>query len=426
MAESVALLENPQQAFEKVGSADIVVAIPTYNDADTIGPLVKAAGSSLARFSNLKVVLAHADGGSTDSTVARALEAAGSGVPLLQMSYPIYPVHELSISGRGVRGRDSAFRTIFSFAREAGAKACCIVEPDTSAATPEWFVSLIQPVLESEYDLVAPQYQRHKYEGLLVNGLLSPVVRALFGKRLREPIGSDFAFSGTLVRKCLSSDSWNSEAVRQEVSLWISIQTVSGDMRVGQVRLGARPRRRRDTPMDLSSVLVNLVAALFGSMEQTAEIWQRVRSSQPVPTFGLRFDTDPDPAQVDVTGMTESFRIGYENLKEIWSLILPPASLLDLKKISRQPQQTFRMSDELWARTVFDFAVGFRLGVVSRDHLLRALTPLYMGWAASFILRAKELSSTQVEERIEALALTFEKQKPYLISRWRWPDRFMP
>jgi hypothetical protein len=251
-------------------------------------------------------------------------------------------------------------------------------------------------------------------------------VRALFGKRLRQPIGSDFAFSGALVRKCLLSDSWNSEAVRHEVALWINIQTLSADMKVGQVRLGAHPRRRKDTPIDLSSVLANLVGALFGSMEQTAEAWQRVRSSQPVPTLGLRFDADLDPAEVDVSGMTESFRIGYENLKEIWSLILPPASLLDLKKVSRQSQQTFHISDELWARTVFDFAVGYRLGAVGRDHLLRALTPLYMGWAASFILRAKELSSSQAEQPIEDLALMFEKQKPYLISRWRWPDRFMP
>jgi hypothetical protein len=99
---------------------------------------------------------------------------------------------------------------------------------------------------------------------------------------------------------------------------------------------------------------------------------------------------------------------------------------LEIKKAARQPSSTFSLSDEIWARVVYDFAIGHRLGTISRDHLLRALTPLYMGWAASFILSVKDTSSVQVEERIERLALMFEQQKPYLISRWRWPDRFTP
>jgi hypothetical protein len=124
--------------------------------------------------------------------------------------------------------------------------------------------------------------------------------------------------------------------------------------------------------------------------------------------------------------MVEAFQVGYENLREIWGMVLPPAALLEIKKASRADAETFSIADELWARIVYDFSVAYRLGSISRDHLLRTLTPLYMGWAASFILSVKDATSRQVEERIERLALVFETQKPYLISRWRWPDRFMP
>jgi hypothetical protein len=426
MAGTGIVAESPREALEKVGSADILVALPTYNDAETIVPLIKAASAAVTRFPNQKVVLAQIDGGSTDATIPSALAAAGNGIPLLQVAYPIYPVHRLSGPERSMPGRDSAYRTAFSFAQEAGAKACCIVEGDIAAVTPEWIVSLIQPILESEFDIVAPYYHRQKYESLLVKGLLYPVVRALFGKRLRQPVGNDFGFSAAFVKHCLSLTSWNSEAVLREVDLWINVQAISADMKVGQVRLGARPRPRKGAAPDLSSVLANILGALYSSMEQTAELWQRIRGSQPVPTLGLRFDVVEDTSVVDVGTMTKSFRVGYENLKEIWSLLLPPATLLELKKISRESEPSFRMSDELWARTVFDFAVGYRLGIIGRDHLLRAMTPLYMGWAASFILSVNELRASQVEERIEQLALAFEKEKPYLISRWRWPDRFMP
>jgi hypothetical protein len=421
--------EYPRQAIEKVGSADILVALPTYNDAETIVPLIKAAVGAAARFPGQKVVLAQIDGGSTDATLQsarEALEATAPGVRLLQAPYPVYPVHRLSDSNRGIPGRSSAYHTAFSFAQEAGAKACCIVEANLTAVTPEWIVSLIQPILESDFDVVAPYYDRNKYEGLLVKGLLYPVTRALFGKRLRQPVGSDFGFSAGFVRHCLSVDSWNSEAVLREVDLWISVQAVSGNMKVGQVRLGARPRPAKGAAPDLSAMLANLMGSLYTSMEQTPELWQRVRGSQPVPTLGLRFDVNDEAPAVDAGTMMKSLRVGYENLKEIWSLVLPPASLLELKKISRESEQNFRMSDELWARTVYDFAIGHRMGIIGRDHLLRALTPLYMGWAASFILSVKDLRAGQTEERIEQLALAFEKEKPYLISRWRWPDRFMP
>jgi hypothetical protein len=81
---------------------------------------------------------------------------------------------------------------------------------------------------------------------------------------------------------------------------------------------------------------------------------------------------------------------------------------------------------ELWARVLYDFAVGYRLRTIGHDHLLRALTPLYLGWAASFIASIKNARPREVEEQIEQLGSAFEAEKPYLISRWRWPDRFTP
>ena len=92
----------------------------------------------------------------------------------------------------------------------------------------------------------------------------------------------------------------------------------------------------------------------------------------------------------------------------------------------RQAEHEFRFAGELWARTVYDFAVAHRLRLIGRDHLLRALTPLYMGWIASFILSVRESDDSQAENQIEQLSIAYESQKPYLISRWRWPDRFMP
>ena len=157
-----------------------------------------------------------------------------------------------------------------------------------------------------------------------------------------------------------------------------------------------------------------------------AEQWQRVRGSEPVPTFGLRFDAEPEDPAIDVRPMIEKFRLGFVNLQEIWALILPPATLLELKKMSRQADEEFRFPDEVWVRTIYDFAVGYRLRTLGRDHLMGALTPLYLGWVASFVLSVRESRPREVSLRIDNLCKTYEAEKPYLISRWRWPDRFMP
>ena len=121
-----------------------------------------------------------------------------------------------------------------------------------------------------------------------------------------------------------------------------------------------------------------------------------------------------------------SFHLAYSNLHEIWALVLPPHTLLGLKRLSVMPQEAFRMADSLWARIVYDFILAYRLPhhPSIADTLLGALTPLYLAWVASHLILVH--SGIPPERHIEELALAFETDKPYLVSRWRWPDRFNP
>ena len=47
-----------------------------------------------------------------------------------------------------------------------------------------------------------------------------------------------------------------------------------------------------------------------------------------------------------------------------------------------------------------------------------------LGLFASIILQVRELPPEVADARLERLAVAFEAQKPYLMSRWRWPERF--
>ena len=175
----------------------------------------------------------------------------------------------------------------------------------------------------------------------------------------------------------------------------------------------------------MSSVLADVLTSVFLDMERNAPCWQRTRVSSPVPAVGERLPVEQDTGSLDIAHMGESFQLGNRELQEIWGLVLPPSSLVELRKLARLPEDQFRMPDELWVKIVYDFALAHRLRTLSRDHLLRSLTPLYLAWVASFV---HDLNSTGIlpERRLERLSLAYETGKSYLVSRWRWPDRFNP
>ena len=424
MPETGVLIQPDGGSIQEVGTADIVIGLPTYNNAETISSLVKAVQSGVLQFTPFKTAVLQADGGSDDSTIQRARDAVGGWPNFIQIIYPLYPAHKLAVSSLAIPGRDSAFQTIFSAAERLGAQACCIIEPGMKSVSPDWIGSLVQPVVESGFDFVAPLYLRHKSEGTVTSGILYPLIRSLFGKQLRQPVGRDFGFSSALIRHCLSQDRWNREIQLHPVDLCTGLEAIQAGFKVCQALLG--PRTAGGQLPDITTVLTEVVGSLFGQAEVLAEQWQRVHGSEAVSTFGLRFDAEPESPVIDVKPMLEKFCLGCANLQEIWGLILPPATLLEIKRVSRLRDEEFRFPDELWVRIIYDFLVGYRLRTIARDHLMAVLTPLYLAWAASFILSVRELKPRAVSTRIENLCRTYEADKPYLISRWRWPDRFMP
>jgi len=416
-----------QPALQGSGDADIVIGILSYNDAETIGPVIGAAQHGLSRFfPDVRAVIVNADGGSRDGTAEAARAAATDPGSFLQISYPVYPVHRIADNYPGVPGKGNALRAVFEVAEKIGARACAVVQSDVRSMTPEWTEALLRPVFDSEADYVSPLHQRHKYEATVLSGIVYPLVRALYGKRVREPIGADFAFSPRLMRHYLREPLSETEAGSAVSDVWIATQAMTNGFNLAEARLGPRIQAPRDPAPELSGILAVVLGALFTEVSRTAAVWQRTRGSASVKVFGPDLPPPIEPPPVDAAPMIEAFRLGYRNLEEIWKAVLPPATLVELKRMAARGADSFRMPDAVWARIVYDFVLAHRSRVMDRDHLLRALTPLYLGWLASYVLQVRDVSAVEAEQRIDALCIAYETQKAYLISRWRWPDRFNP
>jgi hypothetical protein len=337
----------------------------------------------------------------------------------------MYPVRRLSAPLAGVPGRQEAAGTIFALAKQLGAEVCTVFDADLESVTAAWIERMVSPVLEDGMDLVVPCYLRHKFDGMINSGIVSPFLRALYGKRLRQPAGADLSFSARLVDFYTGQENSNGDAP-SFVDPWDTVPVIANGFRIGQSFLGPRAVHAKEVSPDLSDTLRQVLTTAFDPLERTAAFWQKVRSSEEVPWFGPSLELNSEHTEINTKRMIDSFRLGCQDLSAIWNLILPPATLLDLRRMLRLPDPDFCFHDDVWARTVYDFALGYHQRAIGRDHLLKALTPLYWGWVASFVKELQDAGAEEVEQRLERLARQFETQKRYLISRWRWPDRFSP
>jgi hypothetical protein len=283
---------------------------------------------------------------------------------------------------------------------------------------------LARPILDDQFDMVVPYFARHKLDGAISKGIVYPLTRALYGKRVRQPLGSVFALSGRLVERFLARRVWDIEVSALSADARAVSEAICADFALCQAFLGPAEHAASASPLDLSSILAAVLGSVFDEMNHNVSYWQKVRGSEPVRWFGTPVEIADNPPPVDAHKMWESFRLGCRTLQDVWSAVLPPATLLALKYLARDDAAT--LADDLWARIVYDFALGYRLHVMNRGHLLRALTPLYLGWLACFVREMSAAPSQDVERRVQQLSMVYEAQKPYLISRWRWPDRFNP
>ena len=408
------------EQLERIGQADIIVGIPSFNNARTIGHVVRAVQGGLAKyFPDHKAVIVNSDGGSSDGTSDVVHNSSIDDFNAILLHHRVSPVSKIVFPYSGIPGKGSAFRTIFEIAEVLVAKACAVVDSDLRSITPEWIELLLKPVLVGGYDYVSPLYHRHKFDGTITNSIVYPLTRALYGRRVRQPIGGDFGFSGSLAQYYLTKDVWQTDVARFGIDIWMTTTAIANGFKVTQSFLGAKIHDAKDPGADLSSMLYQVVSATFELMETYSGVWMPIRGTEPVPAFGFEYTVGLEPVNVNTARMLNTFREGLRNLGEIWLDILGAGDFSEVERLGALPDSEFHFPIGLWAQVVYDFALAFHKKILPAEHLIKSMTPLYVGKTASFILEAKDMGQTEADAEIEKLCLEFEKRKDYLVSNWK-------
>lgn len=356
---------------------------------------------------------------SPDAPPDSHIDSPHEGQTVRTVPYPPQPAH----AGWLLTSAD--YLAAANMARELNAGTTLLLGPEAASLSAEALHALCAAVIHGA-DLALPRYNVGPHEGLVNAALLYPLSRALYGVENRMPLTLDAAFSPRMAAR-FAVVARKASNTANDLMLWPAAEAAVASLHTREVPVGDRVLPHPDAG-DLNSLLAQIAGSLFSDLEAKAAFWQRARNVTP-PVLAPAAATHATAASAEdlaeVVAMAESFRNAFTNLQEIWSLVVPPQSLLALKKLSLSSPEGFAMPANLWARTVYDFVLAHRLRTINRGHLLGAFTPLYLAWVGSHVRRS-DGDPAAAEQHIEETAAAFIAERPYVLARWRWPDRFNP
>jgi glycosyltransferase involved in cell wall biosynthesis len=408
MHYNTALRAYTAKRVEEIESADILVGIPSFNNDRTIEHVIQMVTHGLAsHYRDKRCVIVVADGGSTDDTRETAKE------------FQIKPWQEKIVSiYRGPGGKGTALRSVFEAASRLRVEALAVVDSDLRSITPDWVEHLLSPVLTKGYQFVAPVYLRHKYDGTITNNIVYNLTRALYGKRIRQPIGGDFALSRDLARFYAEQDVWETDVARYGIDIWMTTNAITQNFRICQSHLGVKIHDAKDPGQHLGPMFRQVLWTIFSLMERHESHWKGVRGSEAVELFGYQGYVEPEPVNVDAEAMIEHFKIGYQQFSSLWREIFCQECFEEIVRCVEMEPKSFRLPTDAWVRILYELAATFHQWRVNRNKLIDLVTPLYYARVASFVRQTWEMSSAEAEELVEEQALKFEDHKDYLVKVW--------
>ncbi len=386
---------------QNITEAEIVVVIPSYKEADSIAHPTKMAAEGLEKyFPDTKSVIINADNASPDGT-EEAFLGTETRVPKIYITTP-----------ENTPGKGWNFANAFRKSYSLGARAIVCVDADLISITPEWIGYMAAPVLEERFDYLTPLYSRHKYDGTITNNICYPLIYGIFGRDIRQPIGGDFALSGRLARHIVSVP-WHRTTHQYGVDIFMTMQAVLGDYKIGQVGLGAKVHK--PSAPKLGEMFIQVVSTAFATVTGSFGQWKSVASVAKTPLFGLNElapaqDLDVDRAMIRRSAV-ENFSASVDVLREHLS-----AKLVDRLESTFSDAAGPQIDTDFWVDILFEM-IGAFASCQEPGRLVESMRGLYFGRVFSFMNATWELTSAQCEVPIREQGVKVFQRRGELIER---------
>jgi len=399
------------------GQVDVVVGLPTLDNADTVRDVVRAVHDAFAGpLARERTMLLNADGGSTDGTPGIVRGESSDPLEIVTAAHTLRTVHRVTAPHDGVPGRGGALHLVFAAADLLRARVIAVVDADATSLSAETVSRLVEPVLRGEYDFVKPVVARSPWEAPLVTQLVRPLMRAAYGKRLLEPLTTQFACSGALATEALSADVWDESFAQFGLDAWLAAVTMGGKARIAQVWMPAAAAPARARRAHLAEVFEQVVGGVMACLEADAGRWLAIEGSDDVPLLGDRPAVPSARPAFDVESFASMFTQGVHDLGPLLGPVLGDQTLEALTRASES--SPLHISDVLWVSSVHAALIALHRRMLPRVQIVQSMLPIYLGRVASFFAETASMDVEQASMRLEELARAFEDAKPTLASLW--------
>ena len=372
----------------------VIVGIPSFNNAETISYVARTAARGILEFFDGDGMVLNSDGGSSDGTRERFMETDTFGVPKESFVY------------EGVPGKGSAMRTIMEISLERGAEAVVFLDSDLRSVKPWWVERLAGPILKGEADYVTPFYLRHRFDGTITNNVCFPVTSALYGKKVRQPIGGDFGVGKKLLEIYLEKpeETWKTDVARFGIDIWMTTTAINESGRVLQAALGTKIHDVKDPGKHLRGMFLQVVGTLFDLMITYEDRWKDVWEIEEVPVYGETPNEEVPPMSIDV-----------ENLKKLAKETLNDVDYVGEEILSKVKEKG-TLDLVSWVDVLYRSALHYRK--TGDKKVVENLLPFYFARTARFAEKVRSLSDEEAERCVYEQLDVFLERKYLLKEEW--------
>ncbi len=396
---------------------DVVVGIPSYNEAATIGYVTKVAGEGLAKyFPDARCAIVNCDNNSMDGTKDVFLSTMVPGK--IEKRYITTP--------EGITGKGNNFFNLFEFCRDVDSRIMIVVDADLRSITPDWIKYLGYPIKRG-HDLVTPLYSRHQFDGTITNHLCYPLVFSLAGADVRQPIGGDFAFSSRLSQYWLDQD-WNEMTRQYGVDIFMSLTALFGDFKICQSGLGNKIHNASSPK--LGRMFEEVVYTLFSLLLKHRKAWLETPheglsypypDTRPVARYGLKKMMEPQVLSIDVMALKNQCRSEYGEYQHLLRQYLSTYAYNRVRNMFAIDH--YDMDIMLWSQIVYRLFFLFDdASEGQRKEIIDALKPLYFARSLAFDYTTFRYSVDFAEQEVKNQSRAFLSQKPYLLGLYLLKD----
>lgn len=429
-------IRQPLKEAKEIGQADLVVGIPFVNEKDTITHVLKMANKGLETYyGDMRAVIVCV-GENTGKDALKVINA----IPMDRAKN----IRRIAFLKKGpqVKGRGYSIMAIIQIAQALKANLVLLeadlIQKQGRGLRPDWIKLLCEPMVREGVDLVIPRFNRHYFEGMLCKNIVSPLITSLYKMHIREPLpgmwGISYHLLGKYVKELpdLKKDGYGGYGI----DVWLVTNAIVYEVRICEVYPGAKLQGKRYEIQP--SYIYQVIQTLFDQIIAHRGWWQkRPTLVQHICSYGIHREEEPDPVDINILGLINSYKKGVLDFSHLYQRILPKKILSCLQIPSEAgPHRLseFDFSLPLWTETAYLFLLHYAFSQeFERTKILEGLISLYLARVATIVAQIKRIKADfskvdvkvaesfiypQLETLIDGQIKEFLKQWPHFLSMW--------